>query len=33
MKHYNVVAAVIIKGEKILCVRKGETRYTYTSHK
>lgn len=33
MKHYNVVAAVVIEGEKILCVRKGETRYAYTSHK
>lgn len=33
MKHYNVVAAVITDGEQIFCVRKGETRYAYTSYK
>ena len=33
MKHYNVVAAVIIHNKKILCVQKGETRFAYTSYK
>ena len=31
-KHYNVVAAVIEVGGKVLCMRRGETRYSYTSH-
>jgi len=33
MKHLNVVAAVIKKGEEFLCVQRGETRYEYTSFK
>lgn len=31
-KHYNVVAAVIEVGGKVLCMRRGVTRYAYTSH-
>ncbi len=33
MKHYKVVAAVIIYNNKILCVQKGKTRFAYTSYK
>ena len=33
MKHYDVVAAVIVDDGKVLCLRKGRTRYPYTSHK
>lgn len=32
-KHYEVVAAVVCYGEKFLCMRKGATRFDYTSHK
>ena len=32
-KHYNVVAAVIEVGGKVLCMQRGVTRYPYTSHK
>lgn len=31
-KHYNVVAAVIEVDGKVLCMKRGETRYSYTSH-
>ena len=31
-KHYNVVAAVIEVNGKVLCMQRGETRYSYTSH-
>lgn len=31
-KHYNVVAAVIEVDGKVLCMRRGVTRYAYTSH-
>ena len=32
MKHYNVVCAVVLdSNQRALCVRKGATRYTYTS--
>lgn len=33
MKHYDVVAAVVLVDDRILCVQKGKTRYTYTSYK
>ena len=33
MKHIEVVAAVILYGEQILCVQRGATRYDYTSFK
>lgn len=33
MKHFDVVAAVICNGEKILCMQKGKTKYSYTSFK
>lgn len=33
MKHYQVVAAVILYEGKYLCMQKGATKYTYTSHK
>ena len=34
MKHYNVVCAVVIdKSQRVLCVRKGATKYPYTSFK
>lgn len=32
-KHYHVVAAVVESQGKVLCVKKGTTRYAYTSHK
>lgn len=32
MKHYNVVAALVKDGERVLCVQKGITRYSYTTH-
>lgn len=32
-KHYNVVAAVIRKDGKYFCVKKGRTKYSYTSYK
>ena len=31
-KHYNVVAAVIEVDGKVLCMQRGTTRYSYTSH-
>ena len=31
-KHYNVVAAVIEVDGKVLCMQRGKTRYSYTSH-
>lgn len=30
---YNVVAAVVTDGRRMLCVKKGKTRYDYTSYK
>ena len=33
MKHYNVVAAIIVRDGKVLCVQKGINKYTYTSYK
>lgn len=33
MKHYDVVAAVIVHANKYLCMQKGKTRYAYTSYK
>lgn len=30
--HYHVVAGVLIHQGKVLCVKKGETKYAYTSH-
>ena len=32
-KHYDVVAAVVEHGGRVLCLRKGTTRYAYTSHR
>lgn len=31
-KHYHVVAAVIEVDGKVLCMQRGVTRYSYTSH-
>ena len=31
-KHYNVVAAVVEVDGKVLCMQRGVTRYSYTSH-
>ena len=31
-KHYNVVAAVIEVDGRVLCMQRGVTRYSYTSH-
>lgn len=31
-KHYNVVAAVIEVDGQVLCMQRGVTRYSYTSH-
>jgi 8-oxo-dGTP diphosphatase len=33
MKHYTVVAAIIINGEHILCLQRKESKYSYVSHK
>jgi len=33
MKHLEVVAAVIIVDDKILCVQRNKTKYEYTSYK
>lgn len=35
MKHYQVVAAVVVRPEdgKVLCVQRGATRYAYTAYK
>jgi 8-oxo-dGTP diphosphatase len=33
MKNYNVVAAIIFYDNKILCVKRGKTKFDYTSYK
>ena len=33
MKHYNVVAAIIIHDSKILCMQRGISKYDYISKK
>ena len=33
MKHYNVVAAIIIYNNKILCMQRGNSKYDYISKK
>ena len=33
MKHYKVVAAVVCKEDKYLCMQKGITKFPYTTHK
>lgn len=33
MKHYDVVAAVIIDQDEVLCMQRGQTRFDYTSYK
>ncbi len=35
MKHYDVVAAVVVRPEdgKVLCVQRGATRFAYTAYK
>ena len=33
MKHYEVVAAIILHQDKILCVQRGESKYSYVSRK
>lgn len=33
MKHYDVVAAVVCKEDKYLCMQKGKTKFEYTSFK
>ncbi len=33
MKHYEVVAAIIVCDGKILCMQRGRTKYDYTSYK
>ena len=33
MKHYNVVAAIIIHDHKILCMQRGISKYDYISEK
>ncbi len=30
--HYNVVAAVVLRDGRIFCVRRGKTKYPYTSY-
>ena len=32
-KHFNVVAAVVEVDGKVLCMQRGTTRYSYTSHR
>lgn len=32
-KHYDVVAAVIIDADEILCMQRGKTKFEYTSYK
>ena len=32
-KHYDVVAAVVVGQGRVMCLRKGVTRYAYTSHR
>lgn len=33
IKHYDVVAAIIIHNKRILCVQRGEGKYSYVSKK
>ncbi len=33
MKHHNVVAAIIIDGERVLCMQRNQGKYDYTSFK
>ncbi|MBT3280988.1 MAG: (deoxy)nucleoside triphosphate pyrophosphohydrolase [Campylobacteraceae bacterium] len=33
MKHYNVVAAIIMHNNKILCMQRGPSKYNYISNK
>ena len=33
MKHYEVVAAIIYKNDKILCVQRNSSKYSYISNK
>jgi len=33
MKHYKVVAAVIVDKGKYLCLQRGKTKFTYTTNK
>jgi len=33
MKHYNVVAAIIMHNDKILCMQRGTSKYDYISMK
>lgn len=33
MKHYDVVAAVVCKDDRYLCVQRGRTKFVYTSFK
>ena len=33
MKHYNVVAAVVCREDRFLCMQKGKTKFDYTSFK
>ena len=33
MKHYDVVAAVVCKDDRYLCVQRGRTKFEYTSFK
>lgn len=32
-KHLDVVAAVVCRGDEVLCFQKGATRHAYTSHR
>lgn len=32
-KHYNVVCAVVVDAGRVFCVKKGKTRFAYTSDK
>lgn len=32
-KHYNVVAAVIVDNDEVLCMQRGQTKFEYTSYK
>ena len=32
-KHYNVVAAVIVDNDEVLCMQRGKTKFEYTSYK
>jgi len=33
MKHYDVVAAIIVSDGKFLCLQRGKTKFNYTSYK